>query len=66
MSNPDPIIGRRLFVDGIVRPVFLDDGGSQYIIDQDGHTRVYGVWLLDDGADEPLVTTSQDMLRISQ
>jgi len=27
--NPDPFIGRRLFVDGIVRPVFLDDADGQ-------------------------------------
>jgi hypothetical protein len=52
--NPDPIIGRLPFVDGPVRPVFADDGGSQYIIDTDGHTRVYGAWL-PDGAEEPLV-----------
>jgi hypothetical protein len=26
--TPDPIIGRVLFTDGIVRPVFLDGGGS--------------------------------------
>jgi hypothetical protein len=54
--NPDPLIGRRLFVDGIVRLVFLDDTGEQYIIDLDGHTRLYGEWLRpDDGvANAPL------------
>jgi hypothetical protein len=25
----DPILGRRLFVDGIVRPVFADNSGAQ-------------------------------------
>jgi hypothetical protein len=53
--TPAPIIGRRLFVDGIVRPVFIDDGGAQYVIDRDGHTRCYGTWLLAGGADVPLV-----------
>jgi hypothetical protein len=38
----DPIIGRRLFVDGLVRLVFRDTG-AQHIIDLDGHTRLYGV-----------------------
>jgi hypothetical protein len=55
--NPDPIIGRVLFTDGIVRPVFRDGGGRQYVIDRDGHTRRYGAWLRpeDAGADAPLV-----------
>lgn len=34
----DDLITPCLFVDGIVRPVFLDDGGNQYVIDADGHT----------------------------
>jgi len=53
-----PIIGRRRFVDGVLRPVFLDHGGHQYIIVRDGHTRCYGAWLTveDAGdADAPLV-----------
>jgi hypothetical protein len=49
--NPDPIIGRVLFTDGIVRPVFLDDGPNQYVIDLDGHTRCYGSWLRPQDAD---------------
>jgi len=55
--NPDPIIGRALFTDGIVRPVFRDDAGHQYVIDRDGHTRCYGTWLRPEGAaaDAPLV-----------
>ena len=55
--NPDPIIGRVLFADGIVRPVFRDDAGHQYVIDHDGHTRCYDVWLADHdgGTDTPLV-----------
>ena len=55
--TPDPIIGRVLFVDGIVRPVFRDDAGHQYVIDADGDTRCYGAWLRpeDAEADAPLV-----------
>jgi hypothetical protein len=50
--NPDPIIGRVLFTDGILRPVFRDDAGSQYVIDRDGHTRRYGVRMrVEDEAD---------------
>ena len=50
----DPIIGRLLFVDGVLRPVFRDGGGSQYVID--GRTRCYGVWLPErEDADAPLV-----------
>ena len=41
--NTDLIVGHRLFIDGIVRPVFLDDAGARYVLDLDGHTRVYGV-----------------------
>ena len=52
--NPDPSTGRRLFTVAIARPVFLDDTGEQYIIDLDGHTRLYGEWLPNDSADEPL------------
>ena len=46
----DTIIGR-LFVDGIVPPVFTDDAGAQYVTDADGQTRRYGTWLLLDEAD---------------
>jgi hypothetical protein len=54
--TPDPIIGRVLFTDGIVRPVFLDGGGGQYVIDRDGHTRCYGTWLAEhEDVDAPLV-----------
>jgi hypothetical protein len=61
--NPDPIIGRRLFVDGIVRPVHADDGGHQYVIDLDGHTR-YGRWLPGDEADSPLVLAACGVRRV--
>jgi hypothetical protein len=56
MNPADPIIGRLLFVDGAVRPVFID-GGHQYVIDRDGHTLCYGTWLRpeDDEADAPLI-----------
>jgi hypothetical protein len=57
--NPDPIIGRILFVDGIVRPVFIDDAGHVYVIGPDVYTRLYGVWLTPewDEADAPLVVS---------
>jgi hypothetical protein len=35
--NPDPITGRYLFVDGIVRPVFTDDGAHEYVINDNRH-----------------------------
>jgi hypothetical protein len=60
IATPDPIIGRRLFADGIARLVFLDEAGHQYVIDLDGHTRSYDDWLHGDGADMPLVTTAND------
>ena len=32
------------FIDGISRPAFLDAGGRQYILDEEGQP-VYGVWV---------------------
>jgi hypothetical protein len=60
--NNDLILGRLLFADGAVRPVFLDDGRHQYVIDLDGHTRVYRQWLrpADDGADAPLTVPAPE------
>ena len=49
--TPDPIIGRVLFTDGIVRPVFRDRTGGQYVIDADGHTRCYGARLRPEDAE---------------
>jgi hypothetical protein len=61
MNAPDPIIGRRLFVDVSVRPVFTDDAGAHYVIGPDGQTRLYGVWLqLETEADPPLVMTAHE------
>ncbi len=40
---PDPIIGYRLFVDGVCRAIFEDSAG-QYICD-DGRERIYGVYI---------------------
>lgn len=57
--TPDPIIGCRLFVDGVVRPVFLDDTSDQYVINGDGHTRCYGHWLPSDG-DEPMIVIAAE------
>jgi hypothetical protein len=39
------------FIDGIVRPVFLDVDGRQYVLDNDGNA-VYGSWIY---VDEPLI-----------
>jgi hypothetical protein len=49
--------GKQTFDDGIVRPVFRDDAGGQYVLDRDGPTRCYGAWLRPEGAaaDTPLV-----------
>ena len=57
----DPSIDRAFFTDGIVRPVFRDDGGHQYVIDRDGHTRCYGAWLPElDEVDGPLVVLAPE------
>jgi hypothetical protein len=59
--NPTPsIVGRVLFVDGAVRSVFAADGGHQYVIDTDGHTRCYGAWLRADDADVPTVVAAPE------
>ena len=42
-------IGSIPFTDGIARPAFLDAGGRQYILDEEGQP-VYGVWVY---IDEP-------------
>jgi hypothetical protein len=48
------LIGRRLFTDGVVRPVYQDDPG-RFIV-EDGE-RIDGVWLVpeEDRADTPLI-----------
>jgi hypothetical protein len=43
MVWPDPIVGYRLFVDGVCRTVFENSAG-QYVMTDDGE-RVYGVYL---------------------
>jgi hypothetical protein len=50
-------IGRRLFTDGLTRPVYEDERG-QFVL-EDGE-RIDGVWLVpeDDGADTPLIVPS--------
>jgi hypothetical protein len=52
----DPILGHRLFVDGIARPVFLDEAtGRQYVINDDGD-RLDGQWLrAEEEADRPVI-----------
>ncbi len=45
LTVPDPVIGHRLFTDGLTRPVFLDAAGQPYVVGPDGE-RVPGVWVL--------------------
>jgi hypothetical protein len=47
---PDPLIGHRLFTNGVRRAVYADADGRQYVLGYDGE-KVYGVWLLPE-ADE--------------
>ena len=42
---PDPVIGHRLFADGVSRPVRLDAAGQQDVVGPDGEP-VPGVWVL--------------------
>jgi hypothetical protein len=44
---PDPVIGRRLFTDGVTRAVHGGPDGREYVIGHDGG-RIYGTWLLAD------------------
>jgi hypothetical protein len=50
------VIGERLFVDGLVRRVYLDRDGRQYVENDEGN-KVHGVWILMDEADEPRIVT---------
>jgi hypothetical protein len=52
------IIGRRLFTDGITRPIFEDERG-QFI--EEGGEWVDGVWLLpeEDQADTPVIVQNR-------
>ena len=62
--TPDAIIGRVLFTDGILRPVFVDAAGNQYVIDRQDR-RVFGVWILvddDDDADVAVVVNAPGCL----
>jgi hypothetical protein len=55
MTSPHRLIGHRLFVDGITRPVYVDEAGQQYVL-EDGQ-RIDGLFLApdEDGADMPLI-----------
>jgi hypothetical protein len=44
-AAPDRIVGRRLFTDGVQRPVYEDANGDRFVSDDDGQ-RIEGVWLL--------------------
>jgi hypothetical protein len=51
----DPIVAHVEFVGGVVRPVYEDAGGRQYVYDDDGNT-VAGVWFLPaDECDQPVI-----------
>jgi hypothetical protein len=39
------VIGERLFVNDVSRPVYLDESRQQFVVGHD-HERVHGVWLL--------------------
>ena len=41
------------FTDGVLRPVFLDADGRQFVLDDDGD-RAYGEWIY---VDEPEIVT---------
>ena len=45
LALPDPVIGHRLFADGLTRPVRLNAAGKQYVLGRDGG-RAPGVWVL--------------------
>jgi hypothetical protein len=49
-------IGSIPFTDGTARPAFLDAGGRQYILDEEGQP-MYGVWLY---FDEPQIVNRPD------
>jgi len=58
----DRTIGSIPFIDSIVRPVFLDANGRQYVLDNDGD-RVYGVWI---NVDEPETVNAQNAGNMSR
>ena len=49
-------IGSIPFTDGIVRPAFLDAGGRQYVLDEEGQP-MYGMWVF---IDEPEILNRPD------
>lgn len=50
----DPIIGHCLFTDGARRPVFQDQAGRQYVVEEG--ERIDGTWLDQDFGNDTLVT----------
>ena len=48
-------IGSIPFIDGVVRDVFLDTDGRQFVLDNFGQ-RVYGAWIF---IDEPEIFTRE-------
>jgi hypothetical protein len=55
--NPNlinPIIGVRLFTDGITRKIYRYPTGRQYVLGDDGRP-IYGVWVHPDEYNEPVI-----------
>ena len=50
-------IGDRLFVDGVIRDVFAEPDGRQFVHDNDGNP-VYGVWIYIPEP-EPIIITGE-------
>jgi hypothetical protein len=51
-DKDDLVIGERLFTDGLVRQVFRDGCGAQYVVDNG--ERVDGTWIHPDEYSEPI------------
>ena len=57
---PDQLIGYRVFTDKANRPIFQEESGRQYVMDDDGN-RVYGVWLMpEDEPDLPIIVPAKE------
>src|SRR5207253_1820957 len=57
-SMKDPVIGKRLFTDGVVREVYQAPDGRQYV--RDGSALpVFGAWLVVDDEDSPVIAPAQ-------
>ena len=56
---PDNVVAWSEFTDGVLRAVYEEPSGRQYVIDNDGE-RVYGVWFIPrEECDQPLIVDSR-------